>query len=92
MKWGNFTIGDLFDIVSGRCSNASELEQDSEGVPYVGATNRNNGVMSFVKPVDDLIMNGNCIAFVKQGEGSVGYSMYKQENFIAATRYCGQKE
>ena len=85
MKWGKFEIGKIFNIISGRCSNASDLEKDSQGVPYVGATNRNNGVMSLVKPVDDLIMKGNCIAFVKQGEGSVGYSMYKREDFIAAT-------
>ena len=55
------------------------------GVPYVGATNRNNGVLDFVKPVDSLMMKGNCIAFVKQGEGSVGYAVYKHEDFIAST-------
>lgn len=84
-KWAGFRIGDLFKIVSGRCSNASNLEHDDKGVPYVGATNRNNGVLDFVKPVEGLVMKGNCIAFIKQGEGSVGYAVYKQEDFIAAT-------
>ena len=84
-KWGEFVIGELFRIESGRCSNAGSLEHDDAGVPYVGATNRNNGVLDFVKPVDELIMKGNCIAFVKQGEGSVGYAVYKHEDFIAAT-------
>ena len=85
IRWGEFVIGDLFEIVSGKCSNAGNLEHDDLGVPYVGATNRNNGVLDFVKPVDSLMMKGNCIAFVKQGEGSVGYSVYKREDFIAAT-------
>ena len=45
----------------------------------------NNGVLDFVKPVEKFMQRGNCIAFIKQGEGSVGYSVYKAENFIAAT-------
>ena len=85
LSWEKFVIGDLFELLSGRCSNAGNLEHDDMGVPYVGATNRNNGVLDFVKPVDKLMMNGNCIAFVKQGEGSVGYAVYKHEDFIAST-------
>ena len=80
-----FSIGELFRIESGRCKNAGELEHDDTGIPYVGATNRNNGVLDVVKPVEGLSMKGNCIAFVKQGEGSVGYSVYKHEDFIAST-------
>lgn len=85
VRWGRFIIGELFELVSGRCSNAGSLEHDDIGVPYVGATNRNNGVLDFVKPVDKLMMKGNCIAFVKQGEGSVGYAVYKHEDFISST-------
>ena len=84
-SWERFEVGQLFDIMPGRCSNASNLEHDDMGVPYVGATNRNNGVLDLVRPVNELMMKGNCIAFVKQGEGSVGYSVYKHEDFIAST-------
>ncbi len=83
--WRAFFIGDLFRIESGKCSQANRLQRDEHGVPYIGATNRNNGVVSFVRPVENLIQRGNCIAFIKQGEGSVGYSIYKAEDFIAST-------
>lgn len=46
-------------------------------------TNRNNGVMDFVAPVPEKIQSGNCIAFIRNGEGSMGYSVYKSEDFIA---------
>ena len=85
VRWGEFVVGKLFELVSGRCSNSGNLEHDNMGVSYVGATNRNNGVLDFVRPVEQLMMRGNCIAFVKQGEGSVGYAVYKHEDFIAST-------
>lgn len=83
--WKDFLIKDLFEISSGKCAQANRLEKIANGIPYVGATNRNNGVLEFVKPVEKFIQQGNCIAFIKQGEGSVGYAIYKAENFIAAT-------
>ena len=83
--WKNFSIDELFRLESGRCSQSNRLRADDRGVPYVGATNRNNGVLNIVAPVEEMIQNGNCIAFIKQGEGSVGYSVYKAEKFIAST-------
>ncbi len=49
----------------------------------MGATNRNNGVLEFVEPDQKVIYEGNCIAFIRNGEGSMGYSIYKKEDFIA---------
>jgi len=89
-RWKEFLLSDLFKIESGKCAQANRLEPDERGLPYVGATNKNNGVLNFVRPVKNLIQRGNCIAFIKQGEGSVGYSVYKQEDFIASTGIsCG---
>ena len=63
---------------------------DERGISYLGATNRNNAVLNFVRPVKDLIQRGNCIAFIRNGEGSVGYSVYKREDFIATSDItCG---
>ena len=59
------------------------MKKDSATVPYLGATNRNNAVIDFVSPDERLMQKGNCIAFIKDGEGSVGYAVYKQEDFIA---------
>lgn len=41
--------------------------------------------MSFVKADKKLITKGNCLAFICDGEGSVGYSIYKSEDFIGST-------
>jgi len=32
-----------------------------------------------------LVQKGNCIAFIRNGEGSMGYSIYKAEDFIATS-------
>ena len=88
--WRAFFIGDLFRLETGKAKGLNHLEQDESGISYLGATNRNNAVLSFVKPVENLIQRGNCIAFIRNGEGSVGYSVYKREDFIATSDItCG---
>ena len=32
-----------------------------------------------------MLQRGNCIAFIRNGEGSMGFSIYKSENFIATS-------
>ena len=85
VRWGKFAIGDLFTLVTGKGKGANHLEHDKEGISYLGATNRNNAVLDFVKRDDKLIQKGNCIAFIRNGEGSIGYSVYKSEDFIATS-------
>lgn len=88
--WQAFFIGDLFRLETGKAKGLNHLEQDENGIPYLGATNRNNAVLTFVRPVENLIQRGNCIAFIRNGEGSVGYSVYKSEDFIATSDItCG---
>ena len=82
-EWGQFKLNSIFEIENCKCSNISRLV--SGNFPYVGATNRNNGVLKFVKPISKMISKGNCIAFICDGEGSVGYSIYKKEDFIGST-------
>jgi len=81
--WNQFKLATIFKIENCKCSKVSGLQKGS--IPYVGATNRNNGVMNFVKADKKLITKGNCIAFICDGEGSVGYSIYKSEDFIGST-------
>lgn len=83
VEWGRFFIKDIFSIENCKCSKVSSLSLGD--TPYVGATNRNNGVLSFVKKDDELMTTGNCIAFICDGEGSIGYSIYKGEDFIGST-------
>ena len=88
--WRSFIIGELFRLEAGKAKGLNHLEQDASGISYLGATNRNNAVLTFVRPVENLIQRGNCIAFIRNGEGSVGYSVYKREDFIATSDItCG---
>jgi hypothetical protein len=32
-----------------------------------------------------MMQKGNCIAFIRNGEGSMGYAVYKAEDFIATS-------
>ncbi|WP_152058400.1 restriction endonuclease subunit S [Aliarcobacter butzleri] len=83
IKYKNFKVGNLFLVEKCKCNKAGDLKIGN--IPYIGATNRNNGLMSFVNKENKLISQGNCIAFICDGQGSVGYSIYKYENFIGST-------
>jgi hypothetical protein len=71
-KWKSFFVGDLFELVSGKGKGANHLKTTKEGISYLGATNRNNSVVCFVEEVPRLVQKGNCIAFIRNGEGSMG--------------------
>lgn len=88
--WRPFFVGDLFKLETGKSKGLNHLKEDEHGISYLGATNRNNGVLALVNPVENLIQRGNCIAFIRNGEGSIGYSVYKREDFIATSDItCG---
>lgn len=81
--WDTYFLSDIFEIEKCKCSNVSKLGNGN--FPYIGATNRNNGLLSFVKREEKLVSKGKCIVFVCDGEGSIGYSFYKEEDFIGST-------
>lgn len=82
--WKEYKVKELFpDIEKCKCNNVGNLKDGS--IPYVGATNRNNGVIRFVQGDNKIITKGNCIAFICDGQGSIGYSIYKKEDFIGST-------
>lgn len=83
-NWSEFRLGDLFDIEKGKCNCAANLEDGNE-VPYLGAKKSQNGVMRFVSRDQRLITKGNCLIFICDGEGSVGYSNYMDRDFIGST-------
>ena len=82
-NWKAFRIGDLFEIEPCKCSKVCEFHQGK--VPYVGATNNNNGVLKFIENKESFLTKGNCIAFICDGDGSIGLSVYKKESFIGST-------
>jgi len=84
-EWIYFTIGEekggLFKLE--RCKNkASGNLFDGDDCYYLGAKKSDNCVMRRVTYEYDLITKGNCIIFIGNGQGSVGYSNYINEDFI----------
>lgn len=86
VNWKNFLLRDLFPkLVAGKSKGLNHIEKLDDGISYLGATNQNNGVLCFVNRDKNTIQKGNCIAFIRNGEGSMGYSVYKVEDFIATS-------
>lgn len=81
--WKGFRVEDLFYFENKPSKGLNHLKQCDDGVNYVGATNRNNGVLAYVEANQKAIYKGNAIAFIRNGEGSMGYSVYKAEDFVA---------
>lgn len=84
-NWQWFRVGDLFPPQKCKCSNATELLEDGNEIAYIGAKKSDNGVMRYVKRVENLVSCGNCIVFIGDGQGSVGYSLYQPVDFIGST-------
>lgn len=84
--WKNFLLCELFPtLIAGKSKGLNHIEKSDRGISYLGATNQNNGVLCFVSRDKATIQKGNCIAFIRNGEGSMGYSVYKAEDFIATS-------
>ena len=83
VDWGIFRLKEIFDIENCKCSKVSGLKEGN--IPYVGATNQNNGTVSYLYNYPHLITKGNCLVFICDGEGSMGFSFYKEADFIGTT-------
>ena len=81
--WGEFKISKLFTLENGK-ANQGMLEEGNECF-YVGAKKDNNGVMIHCAHNSSLVQKGNCIIFICNGQGSVGYANYMDIDFIGTT-------
>lgn len=81
MKYQNFFIEELFRLEKGKVSNAQALKEGDE-IGYVGAKYNNNGVIKYCLREDSKVTKGNCIVFICDGEGSMGLSFYKSDDFM----------
>ncbi|WKD04979.1 restriction endonuclease subunit S [Staphylococcus aureus] len=81
-EWKAFTTDELFSIKSGTTSDFSKLNLKNDSkLPCIGAKYKNNGVVGFANN-EELKVEGNALVFIKTGEGSVGLTLYKAEDFI----------
>lgn len=78
------TQSGLFDIENCKCGSAGTLD-DGNDINYIGAKKNDNGVMRKVIRDESLVSKGNGIMFICDGEGSVGYTNYMDEDFIGST-------
>lgn len=91
--WKYFEIEKLFQLVKCKCSSAIELLTEGNDIFYIGAKKRENGIMQKVMRDEELVSEGNCIVFIGDGQGSVGYSLYQPDDFIGSTTLsCGYNE
>lgn len=85
-QWKYFSMPKLFpQLQKCKCSSATELLNDGFDIAYIGAKKNENGVMRYVQYEPDLETDGNCIVFIGDGQGSVGYCLYQPKNFIGST-------
>lgn len=84
IKWNRFVIKDLFkSFERGKVHSQYSLPSGNEYF-YVGAKKDSNGVMTRCGYDEGLISKGNCVVFICNGEGSVGYSNYMDRDFMAS--------
>lgn len=83
-NWREYRIDKLFCHFATGKANQTILTEGNDSF-YVGATRNNNGVMVHCEHDESLTLKGNCIVFICNGEGSVGYANYMDRDFIAST-------
>ena len=82
--WGEFRIDELFERFEVGKAHAGMLE-DGDDCLYLGAKKDDNCVMQRCARNSALVQPGNCIVLICNGEGSVGYANYMDQEFIATT-------
>lgn len=86
-QWKKFKIKELFpgkhNLKRGKVHSREKLPDGNECF-YIGAKKKNNGIEEYCGYDKELINEGNCIAFICNGQGSVGYALYLDREFMAS--------
>lgn len=82
--WSWFQIEKLFDKLETGKGHDTLLD-DGDDCFYLGAKKSDNGVMRTCAIDESMLQEGNCIVFICNGAGSVGYANYMDKPFIATT-------
>ena len=80
-NWKPFITAQLFPVMENGKANQQMLDEGNECF-YVGAKKDDNGVMLHCRRDESLITKGNCIVFICNGQGSVGFANYMDVDFI----------
>lgn len=82
--WKEFELTKLFSRFEVGKAHAGDLE-DGDDCLYLGAKKDDNSVMRSCARNEGIMHKGNCVVFICNGEGSVGYVNYMNRDFIATT-------
>lgn len=64
VRWGEFKIGDLFEILSYKKRfDANKVQLEKQGHPYIVRTALNNGLKGFLNEDEKYLNDGNTISF-----------------------------
>ena len=78
-KWKYYQLNRLFDIKNTHSVLKKSIVENSGNVPYVTASNENNGVCSYVEYNRSLMDKGNCILI----GGKTMAITYQKDDFIS---------
>ncbi len=82
--WKEFSLSAIFtEIETGKAHD--NMLDDGDDCIYLGAKKDDNCIMRHCASNPALMHRGNCIAFICNGQGSVGYTNYIDRPFIATT-------
>ena len=76
-QWGEFKIGDLFEIT--RPVSRSMMKYEDGDVPFIASGNFNNGVAGYCRPRDDEELDAGMCITVSPLDGS---SFFQKEPFL----------
>lgn len=84
--WGEFRVVEFFERMEhGKCGNVGVLLDG--GIPYIATSTANNGHARSVEDVDgSLTSDGNCVALICDGNGSIGRNTYQAEPFVGSVK------
>lgn len=83
VQWKDFTIGDLFEIATGRDVIIRDVQQGN--IPLISHQHENNGITKYIKPLKDrtLFNHQTTISLADRG---VFYATNQNEDFHIGTR------
>ena len=87
----DFRVKDVFRIENPKGKLTTKMLMEGSDIPYVAAKKTENGIAKWCSRDNipaEQIMDGNCIVFVQQGDGSAGYTTYQPNDFYAISCVC----
>lgn len=79
-KWEWFKYSEVFEVIKGHYNNRPELNEN--GIPFISATENNNGITNYVVSDGTKIFPAKSITV--SNDGSVGNAFYQEKEFTCS--------